>query len=428
MGTILQFAERLAEAGDWTPAERSQLRDMGAQLGEAAAGLDLVFGKTEEGDPWCVVADERSEVLLHVARIGGGFVVHAPRNDQVIESHDLWLAVSRVLGGVLRDRRGLILPFPPEAMGQPAILALMLAAAVRGDFAGTIQTLLPAAPTPDDRPEATPMPAAPDHLQAAATEARHAAPAQAVHTAEALPAHAATPAQVPAAAPEAARAEGGPLDARAPVQTAVAPEAAPIPRTAPDPGHVPAPASAQTAGFAPPRAPATPDADSAMAGASVSDAGGGAGDAAPASTVRTAHTVAVTSGAVAQGQSGEADDFVLTAPVKVEGANVISLGVVSGFSVGEGDRLVFANGATPAVVEVTELHPLSTSAAGVVGESGRRIGYDLDGDGREDAYVVVLDAPAALTLHKAADIAIEPAATLVGAPPTTSIVVVFIGQ
>lgn len=81
MGTILQFAERLVEDGDWTPAERSQLRDMGAQLGQTAAGLDLVFGKTEEGDPWCVVADDRSEVLLHVARIGGGFVVHAPRND-----------------------------------------------------------------------------------------------------------------------------------------------------------------------------------------------------------------------------------------------------------------------------------------------------------------------------------------------------------
>ena len=147
---------------------------------------------------------------------------------------------------------------------------------------------------------------------------------------------------------------------------------------------------------------------------------------------------AVQSSAVAEGQSGASDAFVLTAPVRLVGGNVVSLGVVSNFAFSEGDRLVFSNGLTPKVVEVTELKPLSLNATGVNAEAGRRIGYDLNGDGREDAFVVVLDAPEPLQLHKAAvfgaaDISIVPDHTVnvqgVAAPAVAaSILVVFIGQ
>jgi hypothetical protein len=140
------------------------------------------------------------------------------------------------------------------------------------------------------------------------------------------------------------------------------------------------------------------------------------------------HVVAVQAGAVAKGVVGAADAFTLTAPVRAEGAAVVSLGVVAGFSAGEGDRLVFANGVTPTVVEVTELQPFAAHVPGVEAEAGRRIGYDLNGDGREDAYVVVLDAPAPVVLHKAADTAFEPAVTVQGVAPAASLAVVFIVQ
>jgi hypothetical protein len=101
--------------------------------------------------------------------------------------------------------------------------------------------------------------------------------------------------------------------------------------------------------------------------------------------------------------------------------------VVKGFAANDGDRLVFASGVTPNVVGVTELHPMSMTGAG---DTGRRIGYDLDGDGREDSYVVVMDAPAPMTLHKAAVMeTTEPAdVPLQGVHAAAHITITFIGQ
>lgn len=436
MGTVLQFAERLAEDGDWTPSERSQLRDMGAQLGQGGEGLDLVFGKTEEGDPWCVVADERSDVLLHVARIGGAFVVHAPRNEQVIESPDLWAAVSRVLGGVLRDRRGVIVPFPPEAMGQPAVLALMLAAAVRGDFDQIVREALPA-PSPGDRAEATPMPAAPAQaaqIQTAQAQAIQAAQAalHSSHAAEARNDDAHLPALQPAHAAVAeiaapAHAPPTPLEIRAQAM-AVAAEAAPVARTAPNAGQPPGGGQSgggQGGGQSGGGQSGHPSDGNTGAGPPAT--GGDFAATTPAPPAESPmRTVAIETGAVAKGEAGTADVFTLAVPLKVDAAMPVLLGVVSGFAASDGDRLVFADGATPVVVEVTALHPLSTTMAG---ETGRRIGYDLDGDGREDSYVVVLDAPAPMELHRAAATeTTEPGVVLQGVPAAAHITITFIGQ
>ncbi len=78
MATVYDFARRLADSQDWTSGERAQLREMGLQLGVARSDLDIVFGRSDDGDPWCVWSPTaRGEVLLHVARIAGCFIVHA---------------------------------------------------------------------------------------------------------------------------------------------------------------------------------------------------------------------------------------------------------------------------------------------------------------------------------------------------------------
>ena len=52
MAEIVELASRYAYTLDWSPSERAQLRDIGLQLAAVGDDLDVVFGTTEEGDPW----------------------------------------------------------------------------------------------------------------------------------------------------------------------------------------------------------------------------------------------------------------------------------------------------------------------------------------------------------------------------------------
>ena len=113
------------------------------------------------------------------------------------------------------------------------------------------------------------------------------------------------------------------------------------------------------------------------------------------------HQVHVHANAVARGSAGSADVFMMSAPASADNANPVSLGTVADFAPHEGDRLAFAGGVNPAVVETTKLRPLTSA-----GQSGEKISYDVDGDGRPDAFVIVLDAQTDLVLHRAANTAV----------------------
>ncbi|MDO9217087.1 MAG: hypothetical protein Q7U14_07425, partial [Lacisediminimonas sp.] len=128
MGAVLQFA-KIQTGDDWTPGERAQLREIWSQLTADMEELEVVFGKSELGDPWCVIGDESGEVMLHVARIAGEFVVHSTAADTVAEGFDLWNTVARLLGSSLRDRRGELLSFPSDSATTSAI-ALFLSIAL----------------------------------------------------------------------------------------------------------------------------------------------------------------------------------------------------------------------------------------------------------------------------------------------------------
>ncbi|MET0336258.1 MAG: hypothetical protein ABW063_00705, partial [Caulobacter sp.] len=79
-----------------------------------------------------------------------------------------------------------------------------------------------------------------------------------------------------------------------------------------------------------------------------------------------------------------------------------SAGVILDYNESQGDRLVFANDATPPKIVSIEDANLAgfNPAASFVGAAiaGRRIGFDLDGDGREDVHILFGgDSPVSVT-------------------------------
>lgn len=107
MGEVVPFVLATARGGGrpgasaeasatWNEAERAELRRLAQALAEASAGegrrspVEVESGVSDAGDPWFVVAAPRTgDVLVHVARIDGVFVVHRVADDLVQEGHDL---------------------------------------------------------------------------------------------------------------------------------------------------------------------------------------------------------------------------------------------------------------------------------------------------------------------------------------------------
>lgn len=89
MGQVIPFITRISASCDWTAEERERLAELGDRLLAAGLKVEVIYGATEEGDPWCVVKDEHEEVLIHVARIGGAFVIHYVFDDSLREGDDL---------------------------------------------------------------------------------------------------------------------------------------------------------------------------------------------------------------------------------------------------------------------------------------------------------------------------------------------------
>ncbi|MBA4010797.1 MAG: hypothetical protein C0481_02925 [Phenylobacterium sp.] len=105
MDNVVPFAPRPSAGGGWTAAERARLSELADRLSEGGAKVEVVYGVTDEGDPWCVIKDDQEEVLIHVARINGQFVIHDASADAIQEGETLWAACDRLLGGDWREAR-----------------------------------------------------------------------------------------------------------------------------------------------------------------------------------------------------------------------------------------------------------------------------------------------------------------------------------
>ncbi|MDG2521586.1 hypothetical protein P7B02_08530 [Caulobacter segnis] len=384
MATILKFMGRGLANGDWTVAERAQLREMSAALTGDRTGSNLVFGTTEDGDPWVVATDDNEDVVLHIARIGGRVIIHRMFDGMVREAPDVYTAAT------------LIQQRPPARVGR---VQPILADALPTDAPFT---LIAGAALHDNPSDATPVHAEmaprfePVHSDAHQPIAGLLGDDLPIPTLEDAPLHVFAAPAAPHA-PLQPTAEIIQLQAYLPSSTGLAAVSAPLPDfAAPQPAVIPVVAQTPDeqvdgetvgGGGEPPISPPTIGAEGNGSG---SDKGadtqtyfeGGAG----------ADVIIMGDRVVAFGGDG-ADTFIVNWRKQGDDAAASrSAGVILDYNEAQGDRLVFANDANPPQIVSVEFANLSgfNPAASFVGAAiaGRRIGFDLDGDGREDVHIL----------------------------------------
>jgi hypothetical protein len=385
MGDIIPFAARARGGGDWTAAERTRLEALVSQFAKAGVSVEVVYGVTEDGDPWCVVMDAGEDVLLHVARIGGVFVVHQAADDSLSEAPDLPAALGQQLARLDDPKTG-----GRQLQSLIALLAATAFAYDHRDPQGVFALDLRADPAPDD------------------AGAGHAAVAAAVdprlpQAALLLPA-AAAPEAAPAAPAHIAWLAAGqtPAVAGGPAAALQAPALAPAPLVT---AHAAAP---EVIGAAPAAAPMHlvqgGDHGAVLTGsAGVDLIRGGAGDdtLAGGGAARGQYDtldggagddrIEVTGQVVAIGGAG-ADTFVIETP-RVLSHPETALGFIVDYRPGEGDRLVNHHGRPVDMVDLPEAFVFRFHAPsgppGWTPANSSTVFVDLNGDGKPDGYLLL---------------------------------------
>jgi hypothetical protein len=379
MGAVIPFVARVRDQGDWTAAERAKLEALAEQFAAQGVTVEVVYGATDAGDPWCVVKDDNEEVLLHVARIGGRFVVHYAADDSLTDAADLPSALGERL--MAYEPADVVVPF---AAGRSAQVLLALVAATAFFYETREAHAEAAPPTHDDPP--------PDHApvvvaalaeegahRAARVDETHAAatadPAPGAHATGSLTHVEAAPVK---AAEIAAAAEPAP-PAEAPSQPVASHAAAPE-----APAHDDRPAAAEAAATIHGGAGADTLAAHAAGHGQYEVLDGGAGD----------DVIAVAPQVVAIGGAG-ADTFVVEAPKAMSHAELF-LGFIADFRAGDGDRIVTHTGHRVDFVGGPETaartHPPEPPPDSMTGETYTQF-VDLNGDGRPDGFLVIGHGP-----------------------------------
>jgi hypothetical protein len=158
LGQVVPFVTRLSARGDFSGEERARLAELAERYAAAGVRVEVIFGATEEGDPWCVVKDEAEEVLIHVARIGDTFVVHYALDDALRQGQDLRSVLRERLAW--EDRPEVVVPFSRQAQ---SLLALIVAASFMHETTPRGDDPAPIGPEPTDHhlaAAAGPLPAA----------------------------------------------------------------------------------------------------------------------------------------------------------------------------------------------------------------------------------------------------------------------------
>lgn len=402
MSNVVPFEPRPSAGGGWTAAERERLSELSDRLSANGAKVEVVYGMTDEGDPWCVIKDENEEVLIHVARINGQFVIHDASADSVQEGDTLWSACDRLLGGDWREiREDVVVSL--SARQVQTFMALVVA----GTFIYDIEHAEAAV----DVTAAEPPPAAPALVSVAAIEAAQASTEEQRQDLLALQ-------------------QGPNRDVGSPTALAPEPEtvleAADAPTTI-EPAKPEAPSASEAA--TPLAAPlhesaagltlTGTDGDDDLRGGDGDDTlQGGAGDDSLSGGAGADHLLGgsgadtLDGGGAPEGRfdfldGGEGDDQIHLAPTTLAaggaGADTFVLpdrpgadgllGAIFDFSAAQGDRLVNAEGKSVNVVgrteqtDATELVHTFDSVATHLMVPGQRILLDIDHDGAQDGYV-----------------------------------------
>ncbi|ADG09848.1 hypothetical protein B7G68_06955 [Caulobacter segnis] len=420
MGEVLAFAPR-PPAGDWTASERGLLLLLTQHLEKSYGEVDAVFGQTDSGDPWYVVTDANQEVLVHVARIEGQFVVHDAAVDMFHQVGSLWSALRQMLAsGAPEEAGGVVVAFNPASREAQSFLSLVIAVGLylelreagfgdiarldfgslprNGDLAveGVTSKLIAALNLDAERVGAQSLP-------------------QAVPTNENTAPPAAKSEGVKAPALETpSTALAGLMVTKAHAQT-IAPAAPSSEPPAQIQQHAMSTAegSGDTQGFAGTRSviSGTPGNDNLVGSAEGEVIRGGAGDdridgAGARSGVDRIDggagndRIVMGSRVVASGGEG-GDTFLISAKAPENKADSL-LGVVLDYAAAKGDHLAVLGKGQLTVVSTTAVSNILAAQEAALGEAtahlvtdvthtvaGARVGFDIDGDGREDVYILL---------------------------------------
>lgn len=429
MGTVVPFAPRASAGGGWTAAEQARLSELADRLAAGGAKVEVVYGMTDEGDPWCVIKDDQEEVLIHVARINGNFVIHDASLDTIQQGETLWSATDRLLGGDWRDNREDVV-VSLSARQVQTFIALVVAA-----------TFIQQA----DEAEAATIPPQPDHaaevpVALVATAAAAQSAAEEPQRQDLLaPQHAGTSEEIVSAAAPAA-----PLDAAPPEPEtgAATPEAVPVEvaSIASDPSTPELETQTDAAPIAQGSNLQGDESDDVLTGGAGGDTiEGGAGD-------DTVHGLAgddslaggsgadqlygddgndtldggtapegrfdfldggagddhlhISATTVAQGGEG-ADTFIFNSRPAPDGF----MGAVLDYSGQQGDRLVIDGKDAKVVSQQSQANIFEGRQEHAAGfnitkvQPGVRVGVDLNNDGKEDGYFLLGRPPAELQVE-----------------------------
>lgn len=441
MGEILAFSPR-PPASDWSANERGLLLLLTQQLASTYGEVDGVFGQTDSGDPWYVVTDANQDVLVHVARIDGQFVVHDAAVDMFHQVGSLWGALRQMLASNIEDQSGVVVAFNPSSREAQSFLSLVIAVGLylelRGIELGEAGPLnfenLPRVDDPAIQGVASKLIAA-LNLEADRAQTHSTPPVAAGETTIVAPPVKATALQgVIVEAP--AQAQNGLGAVQAAHSTEAAPSASSSPvvaassQTSTSPSHGDDTREGQyeiatvSGGGSDVSAPGTGlvGAKYVLSGAAGADtlkgtadgdviAGGAGNDHIDGGGAQKGQIDRIDGGAgddvivmnarvVASGSAG-ADTFLISAKEPTDKAGTL-LGVVLDFAAAKGDHLaVMGSGqatvvSTQAVGDVLAVQgaTLSENTAVQVSDvtravSGTRVGFDVDGDGREDVFILL---------------------------------------
>ena len=402
MGDILPFVARVRDSGDWTPAERARLEALADQFTKAGVHVEVIYGATDDGDPWCVVKDSNEDVLVHVARIGAKFVVHFAAQDTLEEGVDLPSALGARLDDLpdvpQANGGGDVVPFSLAGRQAQSFLALIVATAF---FYETREAL-----AAQDAPHDAAAPSDASDLAALAV-----APMASEPTERGLPAHSlalADPAPQPAAAAQTSTsADETPapaLKAAASKDEPPAASARPHPET--EVAAAPAAAPLTIAHAEGPQTLTGSSGNDHLVGGSGADLiqggagddtlqGGGAGHGQLDTLDGGAgdDRIEVTAQVVATGGEG-ADTFVIHAPVMFGHAGTL-LGTITDFDAAHGDRLVDFRGLQIAVVPGPPNLPagFGPNARPGAPDAGTQVYLDFNHDGHADGFVLMTHGP-----------------------------------
>ena len=417
MGDILPFVARVRDAGDWTASERARLEALADQFTQAGVHVEVIYGATDDGDPWCVVKDANEDVLVHVARIGGRFVVHFAAQDTFEEGADLPSALGARLADVHLDpdhHDEVVVPFSLAGRQAQGLLALIAATAFfydTRDAHAAASVEHDPAPAPEEAAVAAVVAALPlaPHDKSERDASAHAAvltdpkpePAAAGHT-EAVEQPAPEPTPLIKASSEGVHAGPTPTESK------------------PEPTPTPPGAHANLVEAEAPHTLSGSAGNDLLVGGSGADLivggagndtlqGGGAGHGQFDTLMGGAGDDRIELGPQVMASGGQgADTFVFHVPAHMGGASTL-LGVILDFRASEGDRFVNDHGGPvtltngrpappPEGFNFTAVARQDPQGPGSHGPetlstpvTWTRMDVDLDGDGKVDGYVMLPD-------------------------------------